>query len=226
VRELFPQTKSISFCDDLFCCDIPKGWLHEFCKKYEEQIGLPFTSTAFASWIKEDLVSALKEANCLSIRMGVETGNEKVRKEILKKNLKNDDIYRAAAILHKYKIRFLTYNMLGIPTETYQDSLKTYQINREIRPYYAWCSLLNPYRGTTIADIAEKEGCLPESYKFSSSYFDETPLLIDGKDDTKRLQKFFAVGVFFNIPPKMVDFLTRNFRINLIYKFIFTIFYQ
>lgn len=225
VREKHPFTRSVQFYDDLFCCDIPQGWLQEFYLQYKREIGLPFSATAFASWINEDLVRAMKDANCISIKMGVETGNDTVRKDILKKNLKNDDIYRAAKLLHKYKIKFLTYNMLGIPTENYRDSLMTYELNRQIRPYYAWCSLLNPYQGTTITDIAIKEGCLPESYKLTSSMFEDTPLIIDRKDDTKRLQKLFAIGVFLNIPPKAIDFFTHHIRINFVYNTLFTVFY-
>ena len=226
LRIALPSMKTICFYDDLFCCDIPKGWLHEFCIRYKEQVGLPFATTAFASWLTEDIVPLMKEANCIGIKFGIESGSERVRTKILKKPVKNDEICHAARLLHKHKIRFVTYNMLGIPTENYQDSLNTYEMNRKIRPYYAWCSLLNPYRGTTIADIAEKEGCLPQSFEFTNLFFSETPLLIDRKDDTKRLQKFFAFGVAVNIPAPAAAFIVRKFRITFVYDLLFAFFYS
>ena len=118
--------------------------------------------------------------------------------------------------------------MLGIPTENYQDALNTYELNRKIKPLYAWCSLLNPYKGTSIADIAKREGYLPESFDFaafSSSYFGGTPLLFDKKDDMLRLQKFFSIGIFLNIPTKVASWITQNIRINFIYNILFIIFY-
>lgn len=226
LQELFTWKKSISFADDIFWCDIPKGWLCEFSIKYKEQVGLPFTCTAFARWINEDTVHLLKKAGCFAVKMGVESANQRVRQEILKKNITDAEIYKATELLHKYKINFLTYNMLGIPTESYQDALNTYEFNRKIKPLFGWCSLLNPYKGTSIVDIAKKEGSLPELLEFPSSYFGDTPLLFDKKGAILRLQKFFPVGIFFNIPIKIVSWIILNIRIHFFYNLLFIFFYS
>jgi len=225
LRRLFPWTRSITFADDNFWCDSPGGWLEEFSEKYGREAGLPFSCSASAGWITEKTVGLLKRAGCASVKMGIETANERVRRDILKKPATNAQIEAAAALLHRHRIKFLTYNMLGIPTETYQDALNTYELNRRLRPLLAWCSLLNPYKGTAIADIALREGCLPHGAEFSSSYFGETPLLFDRKADTVRLQKFFPVGVFLNIPVGAAGWLTRNIRAGWAYNLLFLFFY-
>jgi hypothetical protein len=177
-------------------------------------------------WINEKTIDLLKDAGCVSVKMGIETANQKVRLEILKKITTDAEITEAARLLHKYKINFLTYNMMGIPTETYQDALNTYELNRRIRPLLGWCSLLNPYKGTAIAEIARKTGNVPASLEFSSSYFGDTPLLFDRKADTVRLQKFFPVGVFLNVPVSVAGWLTRTIRIDFIYNLLFVGFYS
>jgi len=226
VRRLFPWTKTISFVDDNFWCDAPQGWLAEFSEKYKKEVGLPFSCSASAVWINEKTIQLLKAANCVSVKMGIETANQRVRSEILKKNTTDAQIISAAKLLHGQKINFLTYNMMGIPTENYQDALNTYELNRKIRPLLGWCSLLNPYKGTAIAEIARREGNMPGELEFSSSYFGDTPLLFENKADIVRLQKFFPAGVFLNVPVKAAGWITRNIRIDTIYNLLFVGFYS
>ena len=52
----------------------------------------------------------------------------------------------------------MAYFILGIPVETFEQSLKTIEFARELKPEYAQFSILSPYRGTRLYDEAKAKG--------------------------------------------------------------------
>jgi len=186
--------KCLEFVDDQFLWS--RDWIFDFCEKYAKEINLPFICGAIANQIKPDIVSELKRAGCKVISFGIESGVERLRKDIYNKPVSNDDIFKAADILHTHNMPFLTYNMVGFPTESMDDIYETIKINQEIRTTYPWCSILQPYPGTQIANYFKKQGYDDLLKKFSYTFFQES--VID--DPVKRkiisnAQKLFAYFV-------------------------------
>ncbi|NIO36477.1 hypothetical protein GTO27_02115, partial [Candidatus Bathyarchaeota archaeon] len=64
-----------------------KKWLEAFLPLYKREIGLPFSCNARANILKEDVVALLKESGCDLVNMAIETGNEHLRRTILKKDI-------------------------------------------------------------------------------------------------------------------------------------------
>ena len=62
-----------------------KKWLIEFCQQYKEKINLPWSCNLRAEIVNEEQVKALKMANCANVRFGIESGDEDIRVNILKK---------------------------------------------------------------------------------------------------------------------------------------------
>lgn len=186
--------KCLEFVDDQFL--MSKDWVFDFCEKYAKEINLPFTCNAIAKQIKPDVVSELKRVGCKAIYFGIESGVERIRKEIYNKPISNDDIFRAADTLHTCNMPFLTFNMVGLPNESMNDIYETVKINQEIRTTYPWCSILQPYPGTQIANYFKKERYDDLLKRFTYSCFQES--IID--DPAKRkiisnAQKLFAYFV-------------------------------
>lgn len=70
----------------------------EFCKKFKSRINLPFfMQTRAESLLDEKRVKALKEIKCATIGMGLESGSERIRREVLNKNIPNHIYKRAFA---------------------------------------------------------------------------------------------------------------------------------
>lgn len=122
--------KSVHFADDLFTFD--KRWVKEFCIAYKKEIDLPFTFNTTADQIDENVVSSASKANCVGIAIGIETGNENLRKIVLNKNISNEQIIKAAKIIKEAGIKLATFNMIANPGETIEDSLLTMKINQKI----------------------------------------------------------------------------------------------
>jgi len=117
----------IGFDDD--CFTLGKSWLHEFCHDYASEIGIPFYANTRVDLMDDEIAKWLKEANCVEIRMGIESGNEALRNIVLKKNVTNAQIIMAFQIVKNHGIRSLAYNIIGVPFETEGTLRETFELN-------------------------------------------------------------------------------------------------
>lgn len=142
----------VRFMDDLFILSAP--WIREFTPRYREAIGLPFSCLVRADCVTAEIASLLKQAGCYRVSMGVECGNDRVRNEILKRNMKREEILRAAGVLRSAGIKIVTQNILGIPGGSFETDWETLKLNVECRPNHASVSLLQPFPRTEIYEYA------------------------------------------------------------------------
>ena len=98
VKKRYLQKKMIFFQDDEFLVRDEKI-LGEFLSKYNCMVGLPFHCQFRAEQITERKAKMLAEAGCMSVTFAIESGNELIRNKLLKKHLKDMDIYNCAEIL-------------------------------------------------------------------------------------------------------------------------------
>jgi len=216
IRELKALQQSdspsfITFDDDSFTLT-SKEWLAEFCAAYGREIGIPFKVNSPPAALTEEMVKELKSAGCFAVKIGLESGNDEIRNRLLNKNAPEQCIVDAAAVLKKHKIRFQTFNMVGNPGETLSMALQTYDLNRRIRPDFAWCSLLNPYPGTDIHQICSDLGCLEHHPDFADvqySYFTDSALALPEKPALVNLQKLLYVALLLRMPERLVRLLVR-----------------
>jgi radical SAM superfamily enzyme YgiQ (UPF0313 family) len=214
VRELKQMQESdhvsfITIDDDSFTL-APKKWLDEFCETYGREVGIPFKCNSPFAALNEDRVRQLKQAGCFAVKMGLESGNDEIRNNLLNKNVSEECIVETARLLRQYKIRFQTFNMLGSPGETLAMGLQTYDLNRRIRPDFAWCSVLNPYPGTEIHEICEDLGYIEEHPDYGDgnySYFTDSTLDLPDKQALFNLQKLLYVALILRMPERLVRFL-------------------
>ena len=140
----------VAFHDDIFTLN--KKWFREFAEEYKKKISLPYICNLRVNCFNEDDVRALKESGCVTTILGIESGNEHIRNEIMRKKIKHDDIVQAYDLLHKYGIRTYSQNLIGVPGETPEHFLDTIRINARVVPNHASLSVFYPYPGTVMYD--------------------------------------------------------------------------
>ncbi|MEK7722695.1 MAG: radical SAM protein, partial [Elusimicrobiota bacterium] len=149
VRSLYPL-KSVSFNADSFT-------LHpqflELLALYRERVGLPFFSNARFNELDGEKIAALKEAGCSYLAIGVESGSERIRNGILHRNMSDSVITGNAALLKKHGIPFSSYVMLGLPTETLEEAVKTLEFLSAIGSDTIMPSIYKPLVGTGLWDF-------------------------------------------------------------------------
>ncbi len=188
--------KSVRFDDDLFILNPP--WLFEFLEMYAREIGLPYFCTVRANSMTEEIAEALGGSGCHSAYFGIESGNDSLRNDVLRKGITRAQIERAADLLRRHGIKVGTFNMLGLPGETVDQAFETVHLNQRVRPHFVWASLVQPYPRTALAEYCVREGFLGEDAgldSIHSSYFKQGVLRNPVGHRLENLQKLFTLAV-------------------------------
>ncbi|MBF0384753.1 MAG: B12-binding domain-containing radical SAM protein [Candidatus Omnitrophica bacterium] len=159
VKERYP-IKYVQFIDDTFNSD--RKWLMSFLDLYKEKVGLPFLAACRVNRLDEELIVKMKEAGVDKINIAVEHGNEKIRREMLRRDMTNAEILEGGRLLRKYKIRFHISNIVGFPGETMEQALETLKLNQQLRPEFAAMHVFQPYPGTQIYQYFKDKGYFKE----------------------------------------------------------------
>lgn len=145
-------------------------WLEHFCElMYQFGINTGFkikfgTNLRIFPTLDVDAVfKNFKKANITSVTIGLESGSYRIRKEILNRDYSNELILQVAELAKSYGIELALFNMVGLPTETWEDFQETLKMNQVIQPAFHATSIFFPYPGTDIYDTCKDLGLLPES---------------------------------------------------------------
>lgn len=168
----FSSIREIEFYDDTFT--INKLWLRDFLKEFSK-LNVKFICNSRFDVLDEDLIRLLADSGCIRMNVAIESGNERIRKEVLGRAMTNVNIIEKSRLIKKYKIRLHTHNMVGIPNEKEENILETIELNRTIRPASVQVSIFNPYPKTDLGELCINKNWIDKKLK-SSSYFDFTVL--------------------------------------------------
>lgn len=193
-------TKIVYFQDDTFTLN--KNWLAEFSEKYKKGVNLPLHCHVRANKVDAEKVQMLKDANCISVHIAAESGDDYLRNEVLQRNMKYDEIVNAMDLFRKSNIKTMMQNMLGLPGGNFKSDLATLKLNIRCKPTYAWVSIYQPYPGTPLADYAIQKGFFDGNYEvIDNNFFNSTVLKFSKsyKKKIENLQKVFALIVKFPV---------------------------
>jgi radical SAM superfamily enzyme YgiQ (UPF0313 family) len=100
----------INFEDDIF--GLNKAWLMEFAEKYPRRIGIPFCCNVRVEYIEDDMVSLLRRSGCHTVAMGIEFGDPRTRRELLNRDMTNEEVVKACHLIRNAGIVLETENIL------------------------------------------------------------------------------------------------------------------
>jgi anaerobic magnesium-protoporphyrin IX monomethyl ester cyclase len=150
--------KFFSFADDNFV--VKKDRTREICKHLMER-GYHKTTTWLcqtrADAVDEPLLELMREAGCEYISFGIETGTQRLL-DLIGKSVKIETIEKAVNMAHRVGIKTRGSFMLGLPTETREDSLATIDFALRLPLDIAKFNLAVPYPGTELLNMAIAEG--------------------------------------------------------------------
>ena len=157
-REIYMEVETIG---------LNKKWVIELCaglealnKKLDQPLSYGVNLRVTHNVDFEALFSALKKANFKYVNIGLESGSERVRKEILNRNYSNTDIIETVNLAKKSGLEVVLNNIIGIPGETYEDFKETIRINRICRPDHTNTFIFMPYPGTDLYRVCREKGLL------------------------------------------------------------------
>ena len=201
----------VLFVNDTFGTDLE--WMESFFAKYCTLTDLSFVLLLRPELINEKLVSILAKYRCHSVSIGVESGSERVRKDLLNRHYSNKRLFDAIEILKNYKIKFRTFNLLGLLDETEDEIWETINVNIEMQTDYPTASIFVPLPGTKLTEIAMEKGYLDKDFSFDSSPFsalEPTVLNNTNSDLILNYLYFFQTAILFPRSHKIIKKLVKK----------------
>ncbi|MDP2629040.1 MAG: hypothetical protein Q8P15_04060 [Nanoarchaeota archaeon] len=138
------------------------------------------------------------------VHVAIEAGDERIRNEVHRRGMTDDQIFRGAEYLRKYGISMMTQNILGAVRENRETMRKTLEMNIAVKPTFASASIFQPFPGTSSLETARDTGVLPTADInklidiYSEATFYNHSILVNEPSEKRWMevfQKFFAIAV-------------------------------
>lgn len=185
----------IHFYDDVFTLN--KERVFELCDKIiKENLKMPWICLTRVDAVNEELLRAMKSAGCYQIWLGVESGVQRLI-DLLRKNITLEQAFTAFSLCKKLGIMTYGLFMLGLPTETKDDSEETIKTAIKLDPNFAQFTYTTPIPNTHLYKLAKESGKIVEQeitkYNFFSNvvYLPEGRTIRELKNTTKRAYRKF-----------------------------------
>lgn len=170
------ETQFIKFYDDIFVMKDDE-WLDEFSERYPREIGVPFHCLMRANLLTEPILLKLKKAGLASMSMSIESGNDRVRNEVLKRNMAKETLIVAFDLCHKHNVPTFSNTIFAIPGTTLKEDIESLDLNLRCRVTFGEFPLFFPYPKTELANYAIEMGAFDGDFdKLHMSYQSTSPL--------------------------------------------------
>mgnify|MGYP001461980819 CR=1 FL=1 len=163
--------KAIVFDDDNLATNTKRAKAL-FKKMIDRGLSMPWTYTSTAVFrLDEELIDLMVESGCEYINIAIESGSERVTRDIVLKPLDYHHAKKMVAYAQK-KGLFVSGNfIIGFPTETWEEIRKTIDFAEEINVDYAKLFIAIPLRNTEMYDLAERtNSIIQETYDADSMW--------------------------------------------------------
>jgi radical SAM superfamily enzyme YgiQ (UPF0313 family) len=173
------SAEEITFCDDIFTLDQARTEM--LCKEIQKRkVEIKWTCGTRVDMVTENLLQKMKDAGCVGIWFGVESGSQRVLDE-MKKGISIAQTIRAFKWAHEIGLRTLAQVILGYPGETKESAWQTIKLVEKISPdEVGFYNVATPFPGTPLYDLAEENGWIKitdfDKYDTATPVM-ETPLL-------------------------------------------------
>ena len=206
-KSRFP-VKYFLFTDDCFTTNT--RWLTEFCRRYREELGLPFWCLTHPLYLNGDKIKMLKLAGCNSITIGVQSLSEEINTRIL--NRQSDRLKIAEDIkgFKDHGILVQVDHILGIPDDSLRVEEEAVLFYSENKPDILSVFWLTYYPKVAILDIALDKGLLTaKDIDRLEEGLKITPGNFHLGGSIKNSGEYYGVSFLLNYVPLLPKFLIR-----------------
>jgi radical SAM superfamily enzyme YgiQ (UPF0313 family) len=176
----------------------------------------------------------MKKAGCEGIHYGVETANQRLL-QFINKRIVLEDVVKVFKWTRQADIRISAYFMIGIPTETREETIKTMKFAKKCGADYVSFSIFTPYPGSLLFNQIKAAGELRtmdwRNYSSVLSFGQKiTPYVPAGRSELELKKMHRQALLDFYLRPKFIFrqlLYVRTFsRLKFLIRGFFALFYQ
>lgn len=133
-RQIFPEMKKVFFFDEVLV--LRKEWLRAFTDEYIKQVNLPFKCNLRPNMVDDEVIQQLVAAGLDDLMIGIESGSERVRREVFNRYISTEKMLEMAQCIHRGGL-MPSYNLIvDNPYETQADRDEAFEYLIQLpRPY-------------------------------------------------------------------------------------------
>ncbi|MBU1147872.1 MAG: B12-binding domain-containing radical SAM protein, partial [Candidatus Omnitrophica bacterium] len=182
--------REVDFWDDNFTLN--KARVEEFCKALkalDADIIWWCPNGVHLNTLDRDLLVKMKEGGCYAIAFGVESGSERIQKDI-KKRISFEKLKDMVEFSYKIGLRTQGFFILGYPTEREEDILETIKLSISLPFLRASFLLFQPIIGSEICGHLMKEKLLDEKdHSITTCDYSKVSITTQYIKDTSRIKQ-------------------------------------
>jgi radical SAM superfamily enzyme YgiQ (UPF0313 family) len=176
------------FDDDLFTQNVQHAIA--VCDAYHAAgIRVPFVVNSHVKQLDPRVAEALAKAGCRILKLGIESGSPRVRKEVLQRFMSNDDIFNTVEAAEMFGLHTSGFLMVGLPYETRDERWETVDVLAKSGIGRFRTSLFFPFPGTESYALALKGGYIDPSREVKLTDFTESSCMDFGAEENLFIDK-------------------------------------
>ena len=144
--------KYYTFCDDAFTVD--QARTSELCEEIKRRgLKIQWNCGTRVDMVTKELLQKMKDAGCVSVWFGVESGSQKVL-DNMHKGISTKQTVQTVGWVRELGLKPTPNVLLGFPGETKESAWKTIKFAEKISPNdIAYFNIATPYPGTPMYDM-------------------------------------------------------------------------
>jgi len=206
----------IYFVDDIF--NYPPSFAEALCREMvRRKVDVKWSAFVNPSFLNETLLQWMKEAGCVGIEFGTDSGSPRML-ENYKKSFDREDILRSSNFCSTLQINQCHYLLFGGPGEDEETIEESFQLMDQLDPTAVIAMLgIRIYPGTELEKISVSQGVIRPDSKLIYPYFYISPGL-EGRlseiiqEKALARKRWIVPGLEINITKNLIEQI-RKFRI-------------
>lgn len=176
------------FDDDLFTQNVEHAVAT--CNAYKAAgIRVPFVVNSHVKQLDPRVAEALASAGCRILKLGIESGSPRVRKEVLQRFMSNEDVFNTIEAAEMFGLHTSGFLMVGLPYETHAERWETVDLLAQSGIGRFRTSLFFPFPGTESYALALRGGYIDPERPATLTDFTESSCMDFGADENLFIDK-------------------------------------
>lgn len=186
------KDRILYFSDDTFTMN--KERTKEICEKMiSAGLKIKWKCDTRVDTLDAKLINVMKKAGCIRIKIGVESGSERILTKI-NKGINKDIIRKGVRLIKNQGVPITIYLMAGFPGETTEDLLETVKFAEELDVNYNSVSIFAPYFGTHIYHDLEQTGKRFDRTHWEHFFHQSRDMAVNDRIDNSVLDQLFSLN--------------------------------
>lgn len=191
------HVKLIQFHDDTFT--VNKAWVTKLCEAMmKENLGIKWIANSRADTVSPSLLKLMRNAGCIQLNIGVESGDPFIRNVVLGKNISDEHIINCFKWTKEVGIKRYAFLMVGTPGESMLSIVKTLKLLDLIKPDGGTVTVTTPLPGTKLFKFCEEQRILTAK-RYEEIDYTQGYSVIRRKNFTPNEIKRVRVSIFFSM---------------------------